>query len=305
MSDWLDNAEICQRALDIASGLPRAGRAEHDSFYAYLVVDEPIIQLVPGYFLPVRAEPKIEPESLRLLAVAAKLENARARWIDELVDHQEFPVSPVSSHELNEAVIDLVHDCYSEVLPDESAAAFFKRLGILYARNSLSLVLDGKRWHSLERPVTLAAYEAHARVRHSPVRATLDALLTLVGADRDQWARATDSWHAWGFGAQLYDDALDIEEDFRSGTLTWTVGRTLECFEGGVPTDPDDFYETALRKGIVVETLKYAEAYFARAAELARQDFPRWVPVQEGCGQQARTLREDYERLLLPRRSAL
>jgi len=150
----------------------------------------------------------------------------------------------------------------------------------------------------LARPVTLAEYEAHAKARHSSVRAPLDALLILVGADEEQYARATDSWHAWGLGAQLYDDALDVEEDFRQGALTWTVGHALECFGGRSPENADEFYGVCLKEGIVAETLGRAEAHFARAADLARPSFPRWAPVQRGCARQARTLREDYERLL-------
>ena len=184
------------------------------------------------------------------------------------------------------------------VLPHERAASFIGRLATLYARYSLSLVLDGKGFDLLQRPLTLGEYEVQARARHSSVRAPLDALLTLIGADEEQYTSATDSWHAWGLGAQLYDDALDVEEDFRHGTLTWTVSRTLERFEGHPPTDADEFYGVCLKEGIVVETLRCAEAHFARAADLARTTFPRWQTVQQGCLRQARTLREDYERLL-------
>jgi hypothetical protein len=303
VSAWLDNAEVCQEAIDATGDLPHTGEAEFEVFYNYLLVDEPIIQLMPGYLLPLWAEQKVHSETLRALAVAAKIENARNRWLDEMVDNHDAFVSSASSHELNEAIIGLANSRYAKALPDELAACFFERLAALYARHSLSLVLDGKRQVMFERPLALADYEVHAKARHGPVRAPLDALLTLVRADEDQYATATNSWHAWGLGAQLYDDALDIEEDFRRGTLTWTVGRTIECFGGKLPRDSDEFYEVALKEGIVTETLKRAEYHFTRAAELARRSFPRWEPIQHGCRRQTQKLREDYERLLVLERS--
>lgn len=298
VSTWLDNAEVCQETIDVAGKLPCTNEAEFERFYTYLVVDEPIVQLMPGYFLPPWAERNIQPGTLRALAVTAKLENARNRWLDEMVDDHEAFVSLTSSQKLNEAIVSLTSDLYASVLSRALAADFFKRLAILYARHSLSLVLDGKRRTLLERPIALTDYEAHAKARHSSVRAPLDALLTLVQADEDQSTRATNSWHAWGLGAQLYDDALDIEEDFRQGILTWTVSRTLECFEGRVPEDSNEFYGVALQEGVVIQTLKRAEDHFTQAAELACSSFPRWTPVQHGCRRQARALREDYERLL-------
>lgn len=298
VSAWLDNAEICQEAIDAASGLPHTGESAFERFYTYLLVDEPIIQLMPGYFLPLWVENEVQPETLRTLAVAAKLENARNRWLDEMVDGHTPFVTLTSPHGLNEAIVAQTNRLYASVLPPQKAAHFFGRLATLYTRHSLSLVLDGKRLGLLQRPLKLAEYEVQAMARHSSVRAPLDALLILVGVDEEQYTRATESWHAWGLGAQLYDDALDVEEDFRHGTLTWTVSRTLESFGGRPPGTVDEFYGACLREGIVSETLRCAEDHFGRAAELARSTFPRWTPVQHGCMGQARTLREDYERLL-------
>lgn len=298
VSRWLDNAEVCREAIAAADDLPCASGAQFERFYAYLLVDEPIIQLMPGYFLPLWAEDEVQPEALHALAVAAKLENARNRWLDEMVDDHRALGSTVSSQELNKAIVRLTSRQYARVLPHHPAACFFEQLAMLYSRHSLSLVFDGKSQALLGRSLTLSDYEVHAKARHSSVRAPLDALLTLVGADEDQRARATNSWHAWGLGAQLYDDALDVEEDFRNGALTWTVARTLECLGGRTPENPDEFYAVALREGIVTRTLRRAEGHFGQAAELAHSSFPRWTSVQHGCMRQARTLREDYEYLL-------
>jgi len=298
VSTWLDNAEICQQAIGAAADLVYTGEAEFERFYKYLLVDEPIIQLMPGYFLPLWGEDEVRSETLCTLAVAAKFENARNRWLDEMVDGHDPFTSLTSPQGLNGAIVGLTNRLYASVLHHGQATRFFERLALLYVRHFLSLVLDSRGPEMLARPVTLAEYEAHAKARHSSVRAPLDALLISVGADEEQYTRAADSWHAWGLGAQLYDDALDVEEDFRQGALTWTVGRALECFEGRFPKNADEFYGVCLKEGIVTETLRRAEAHFARAADLAHPAFPRWAPVQRGCVRQARTLREDYERLL-------
>src|SRR5215203_3961403 len=140
VSAWLDNAEVCQEALGAAAGLSFSGEAEFERFYTYLLVDEPIIQLMPGYFLPLWAEDMADPEALRALAVAAKLENARNRWLDGMVDGHSPSTSLVSPHELNEAIVGLTNRLYAAVLPHEQAARFSERLATLYARHSLSLV---------------------------------------------------------------------------------------------------------------------------------------------------------------------
>ena len=298
VSAWLDNADVCGETIALAGELPHAGGTEFERFYTYLLVDEPIIQLMPGYLLPVWAEQSVTAETLHVLAVAAKLENARNRWLDNMVDNREDLAFSTPAHELNGAIVALTHRLYSTVMPNDLVCSFFERLATLYARHSLSLVLDGKREATHKCPAALADYEIHAKARHSSVRAPLDALLTLLRTNDDEFQTATSSWHAWGLGAQLYDDALDVEEDFRLGTMTWTVGRTLERFKGCIPKDPDQFYEVALKEGVVTQTLKRAEAHFVYAAQLASSSFPRWVPVQDGWERQARALRKDYESLL-------
>ena len=299
MSTWLDNADVCREAIEAACGLPYVHEVEFETFYTYLMVDEPIIQLMPGYLLPVWAEQKASSETLHALAVAAKLENARNRWLDDLVDNRDVHVSLATSQRLNEAIVDLANRRYAQVLPDGMVARFFERLTVLYARHALSLLLDGKQDTLSRRPLELADYESHAEARHGPVRAALEALLLLLEADQEHCTRAIESWHAWGLGAQLYDDALDVEEDFRHGTLTWTVSRTLGLFGDRSPESAEEFYGVALKEGVVTQTLVHAEKHFVRAAELACSTFPRWANVQQACAQQARTLREDYQRLLV------
>jgi hypothetical protein len=127
----------------------------------------------------------------------------------------------------------------------------------------------------------------------------------LVRADDELLERARSSWHNWALGVQFYDDALDIEEDFRDRNLSWTVARTLKWFDGHSgypdtqsPTAQDAFYEKALREGVIRETLNHAESFFAEAGRLAEPTFPGWVTYQHACVTRVKRLREDYEKLL-------
>ena len=133
----------------------------------------------------------------------------------------------------------------------------------------------------------------------------MDAVLLLTGAADSLLRRGRSCWHNWALGVQFYEDALDVEEDFRDRNLTWAVGRVLECFHRSADNpaietmpDPDTFYERALAEGVVSEALSHAESFFAESARLAEPVFPSWVPFQKACVSQARRLREDYEKLV-------
>jgi hypothetical protein len=109
----------------------------------------------------------------------------------------------------------------------------------------------------------------------------VDAVLLLTGAADSLLRRARSCWHNWALGVQFYDDALDVEEDFRNRNLTWAVGRVLECYHRSADNP-------------AIET----ESFFDASARLAEPAFPSWVPFQKACVSQARRLREDYEKLL-------
>ena len=199
----------------------------------------------------------------------------------------------------------LIHSHYTGVLDADAAAAFFPALSSLYAAHGLSLVLDST-WHrNFAAPIALEEYAAHAKTRHGPVRASLDAVLLAVGASDGLLERARNTWHNWALGVQFYDDALDVEEDFRNRNLSWTVSRTFEYFDGhpydsgvqGTP-DPDAFYEVALNEGVISETLEHAGSFFAESARLAEPTFPSWVAYQQACLRRVSHLRADYEGLL-------
>lgn len=296
---------IGEEAERVALSLPLAQEEAFGSFYSYLIVDEPAVHLMPLHFLPDASRGRVDEGFLRELSVAAKLEYARNRWLDELVDNPGSVTGVSSAHRLNEALIGLIHSRYAGVLDANAAAAFFPVLLDLHARHGLSLILDST-WSRNSAPfMTVREYAGHAKTRHGPVRAPLDAVLFSVGAADSLLERARDSWHNWALGVQFYDDALDIEEDFQNHNLSWTVSRTLEYYDEqhgnthtpGAPTS-DAFYEKAMTEGIVSETLGYAGSYFAESARLAEPAFPSWVAYQRACLDRTRLLREDYERLI-------
>lgn len=304
-SAMLNARSIGEEAERAALSLPLKREKVFESYYTYLTVDEPAVHLMPLHFLPHTSREQVGEDSLRELAVAGKLEYARNRWLDEIVDHPGSAPGLSPAHRLNDALISLINSRYAGVLDGAAAASFFSVLSRLHARYGLSLILDGARFGGFIPPITLEDYAEHARTRHGPVRAPVDAVLLLTGASDSLLRRARSSWHNWALGVQFYDDALDVEEDFGNRNLTWAVGRALQYFHRpsddsatqSMP-DPDTFYERALAEGVVSETLSHAESFFAESARLAEPAFPSWVPFQRACMSQAMRLREDYEKLV-------
>jgi hypothetical protein len=301
----LSARSIGESAERAALSLPLAHGPVFEAFYSYVIVDEPAVHLMPLHFLPITSGERVDEGSLQELAVASKLEYARNRWLDELVDKPCSAPELSAQHRLNEALLGLIHSRYSLVLNGPVATVFFSVLSNLYASYGLSLVLDSTWYRNSTSSLDLEEYAEHARMRHGPVRAPLDAVLLLVEADDELLERARSSWHNWALGVQFYDDALDVEEDFRDRNLSWTVARTLECFVGHSDYPDmqsliarDAFYEKALREGVICETLGHAESFFAEAARLAEPTFPGWVTYQHACVRRVRHLREDYEKLL-------
>lgn len=302
-SATLNARRVAEDAEKKVLSLPEAQEEGFESFLAYLAVDEPAIHLMPLHFLPERSQGTVGHDILHELAVAAKLEYARNRWLDEMADSTDPSALPLSTHRLNDALLGLIGSRYAGVLDGPAAEVFFPTLARLYARHGLSLLLDGAWSRRPESSIALEEYVEHARARHGPVRAPVDAVLLLAGAPEDELRSARSSWHLWALGVQFYDDALDVEEDFRDRNPSWVVSRTFEHFGGRdhaaerLP-DPDLFYETALTEGVVCEALAHAESFFAGSARLAEPTFPSWAALQRACVSQARELREDYEKLV-------
>lgn len=302
VKEMLNARSVGEEAERVALSLPVTREEAFASFYAYLAVDEPAVHLMPLHFLPKASRGLVDEVFLRELAVAGKFEYARNRWLDEMADRPDLVPGLASTHKLNDALLALIRSRYSRVLDGAAAGAFFPVLSDLYARYGLSLALDSAWCRNRASSVTLEEYAEHARRRHGPIRGGVDAVLLSVGASEDLLERARSSWHSCALGIQFYDDALDIEEDFRNRTLSWTVVRTLRYFDGQPGAQrtpgPDAFYEVALKEGIISETLDHAASYFAEAARLAEPTFPGWVAYQQACMRQVGRLRKDYEQLL-------
>ena len=288
--------ETAERAvLSIALPMEKAFEALH----RYVAVDEPAVHLMPLHFLPRSSHSAVERGCLHPLGVAAKLEYARSRWIDEVVD-----VGPMENasvvHRLHGALLDLVFAKYSEALRDR-AGLFFRTLVDLYARHTVSVAVDGSRARTATVPLTAEEYSAQVSARNESFRASVDAVLLLAGASEEIVRAARESWRLWVLGAQLYDDALDAEEDFESDHSTWTVARTLADLHGDGAgdrrPDQDAFYEAALMGGALTETLLWAESCFESAARLAETEFPSWAALQQGCITQTSRLRGDFQKL--------
>lgn len=305
-SAMLSARSVAEDAESAALSLPLSSAAVFEPFYSYLIVDEPAIHLMPLHFLPEALRERVGKDSLHELAVAAKLEYTRNRWLDEMVDDPSAEARSLSTHQLNDAILGLINQRYTRVFEGSTAASFFRVLADLYARHGLSLVLDGRRSGRSASQVTFGEYVEHAKMRHGPVRAPLDAVLLLTGAGDSELERARACWHNWALGVQFYDDALDVEEDYRDGNVSWAVSRTLGYFSA--PTDNlallrrmpdrDVFYERALVEGVIFEVLTHAESFFAESARLAWPTYSSWAALQQACLNQAQRLRKDYEHLL-------
>lgn len=301
----LDARRVADEAEGLVRALPVAKHKQFESLYSYLIVDEPSVHLLPLHFLPSESAGAVGSSTLHDLGVIAKLEYARNRWLDEMVDAKDSSLSPLTVHRLNDAVIALINDRYRKVLGPSVAAPFYAVLADLHARHGLSLVLDGWRAGYPECIMSLKEYVDHARARHGPMRAPLDALLLITGAPKRRVRKARSSWHNWELGVQFYDDAIDVEEDFRDRNCSWVVSRTLEIFHSqldpgnsSVLPDPDEFYRVSLTKGVVCQALTYAERFFAASASQAEQTFPTWAAFQSQCMRRTFSLREDYEKIV-------
>ena len=269
------------------------------ALHNYVAVDEPAIHLMPLHFLPVSRYGVVGRGTLHALGVAAKLEYVRSRWIDEVVD-SGYAASLLAVHRLHDALVDLIFAHYSKALHGRVAATFFQTLAGLYAQHGASLAVDGSQ-RRLSRWLTVEDYSAQVRARNGSFRACLDAVLLLADVSSETLQKARESWHLWVLGAQLYDDALDVEEDLESGALTWTVARTLadlgeDKAEDGRP-DREAFYEVALVGGALTDTLALAESRFLSAARLAEDAFPGWAALQRACITQTSGLRQDLRAL--------
>ena len=298
----IDAREIGGKAERDVLSLPVARDAAFEALYSYVAVDEPAVHLMPMHFCPAEQVRAVGFEALHTLGVASKLEYVRSRWIDEVVD-AGMPASLSSAHRLHAALLDLIEARYAEALGAE-IHRFRRKLVELHARHAMSVAVDGAPQRGRLKTPDFEDYVEHARARHGPYGAPVDAVLLLAGASDEVLRLAKASWHNWALGVQLYDDAVDVEEDLGSSAPSWTVLRALRDMSRGTESAPtaspesDAFYEAALKRGAVFETLRRAEWFFRQSALTAGGRFPTWVALQEACQGQTRKLREDLQVLV-------
>ena len=145
-STTLNARQIGEEAERAALSLPLTREKVFESYYTYLTVDEPAVHLMPLHFLPLASREQVSESALRELAVAGKLEYARNRWLDEMVDHPGSAPALSPAHMLNDTLLALINSRYASVLDGAAAASFFPVLSVLHARHGLSLILDGARF---------------------------------------------------------------------------------------------------------------------------------------------------------------
>ena len=250
---------------------------------------------------PDRARGCVPRNVLHRVAVAGKLVYAQIRWLDDIADGPApFGEGQASIHSLNNALADLIQAMFAKALGPPKRGPFFAILAALYARYAASLAKDNDLRRMDCGSVSLESYVAHAQARAAPVLAPVEAVLLLAEGSADEIRKARSCLENCAAALQLYDDALDIEEDFESGRFSWVVGETFRAVSSShddrLP-DADTFYRTALLGGFLSNDLAAAETLFDRAVGLAEYEFPLFAEYVRSELHSVRSFREDLEEL--------
>ena len=295
----IEAESVSRSARAAAASLPEAKAGAFKRLQPFFVT-EPVLDTLPVSFLPKGDKGAVSGDVLHELAVAGKLVYAHIRWLDDLADEPRPGGPGWSVHALSEALSSLARTKFERVLGRARATHFLSTLAQLYARYAASLAVDAAS-RAYSGHLTLDDYVEHAKARSAPVRAPVDALLLLIGApeDRNEEARSCFEWCVAGL--QLYDDAIDVEEDFTEGRLSWVVSSTLCALDGrGLeePPDVDLFYETALAEGFLTRNLAAAERSFQKALSLAGSSFPNCIDSLNVMLRHTREYKSELERLV-------
>jgi len=304
-----------------------AGRFEHDSVAAFaakavlsapetrgsealggllpfLLTPEPVVEELPALFLPAETgKEHVDPGALLEVAVAGKIAYAHVRWLDDLADSLDRPLAPAGAiHRLSETLSREVHERFAAALRgyDEATADFFTSLAELNARYATSLAIDCafSRGQLLVR-LSLEDYVEHAKSRAAPLRTPLDALHVLIGVSEEEKQLSRSCFELTASAMQLYDDTLDVEEDYDDRRLSWIVAETLRHL--GNPDErpgADTFYEAALLAGFIDRNLAAADELYAAALSLAEGRFPGCVEFLRNEVRQTRAMKEDMARIV-------
>ncbi len=260
------------------------------------------METLPARFLPERAHGYVSRDALHNIAVAGKLVYAQVRWLDDIADGPTLiGESQASIHSLNSALANLIQAMFARALGPPKARPFFAKLANLYVRYAASLAADTGLRRIDGGSVSLESYVAHAQARAAPVLAPVEAVLLLVEASADETQKARSCLENCAAGLQLYDDALDIEEDFESGRFSWVVGETLRAISVSQDDrfpDADDFYRVALLGGHLTNNLTIAETLFDRAIGLVAYEFPLFAEYVRSELRNVHGFREDLEKMI-------
>jgi hypothetical protein len=302
---------VREKALTLLAEVPFSDAAEDSAklVLALLAAEDDLFDLLPVHFVPEDGGARgsgVTYEQLFSLCVAGKLLYARARWLDGILDDYERFEDRRILYAVNEVLTERIHTIFLQAFErrESKIVHILRVLSTLYGRHSLSLALDAASAGPSAGSLSFDDYVTHSKARAAPVRAPVDATLLLMDAPAHTLSKARDSFECFAVGLQLYDDALDLEEDFREDRLSWLVCQTLRSMEsqkmppaGDRPVS-DAFYEAALTEGALSDNLAKAERFFEISRELAKPLFTRWAERSETLISKARTLRKDYEDLV-------
>jgi hypothetical protein len=270
----------------------------------FLLTPEPVVEELPALFLPAETgTERVDPGALLEVAVAGKIAYAHVRWLDDLADSLDQPLAPPGAiHRLSETLSREAHERFAAALrgSGESTADFFSSLADLNARYAASLAIDCAFSRGLQ-PVrmSLEDYVEHAKSRAAPLRTPLDALHVLIGVSQEDKQLGRSCFELTASAMQLYDDTLDVEEDYEDGRLSWIVAETLRHL--GDPDErpgADEFYVAALLAGFIDRNLAAAEELYAEALSLAERRFPGCVEFLRNEARQTRAMKEDMARIV-------
>src|SRR3712207_6884652 len=105
----LNASRIGEEAETAALSLPLTQEKVFESYYTYLIVDEPAVHLMPLHFLPHASREQVGEGALRELAVAGKLEVTRNRRVDGRRDPPCSAPGLSSAHRVDADLIPLLH----------------------------------------------------------------------------------------------------------------------------------------------------------------------------------------------------
>ena len=277
---------VAKEAAAAVLKLPAAqGNKALPSLISYLAFEAPMIDALPFMFLRRNPDKSAHDTDVlaraKRLAVAGRILVARIRWLDEMLDYKEPLGTPEDVHRLSAAVYKEALDYFAACLVEtDEMACFFKLLADLEACYATSLAIDaascrvpGVAWTSVR--VNLESYAAQARARAILASAPVEAQMIVMKASKEEQQRVRECLRSLTVAWQLYDDVLDLEEDYRDGRLSWIISETLRNLHGyNYSFGTDAFYEAALLGGYVHNALRQCQAFYRKAECAADGMFP-------------------------------